>query len=177
MFLHGYLRKFALFELQRCRAGVFSLTGESLCSRRGASWNFKYNDFCSLCRDAATGKGSWKENSVVVGSSLGGRDLSVNMSDCGPSSLRVYGSTSADLVTVKDGMCDAADPELISLTRPPSSAASPLPADGENAAQDAQQSAGAQQEAEAQEVAETQQEAAAAEQGSSATESDTQQAS
>nr|AAD05559.1 microneme protein Etmic-2 [Eimeria tenella] len=130
-----------------------------------------------ISTDATTGKGSWKENSVVVGSSLSGRDLTVNLSDCGPSSLRVYGSASADLVTVKEGMCEADDPELIALTRPHTSAASPLPAEEGDVAQDAQQSAGAQQEAEAQEVGEPQQEAAAAEQGSSAAESDTQQSS
>nr|AAD05566.1 microneme protein Etmic-2 [Eimeria tenella] len=153
------------------------ISTEYLCSRRGVSRIFKYSDFCSLCRDATTGKGSWKENSVVVGSSLSGRDLTVNLSDCGPSSLRVYGSASADLVTVKEGMCEADDPELIALTRPHTSAASPLPAEEGDVAQDAQQSAGAQQEAEAQEVGEPQQEAVAAEQGSSAAESDTQQSS
>ncbi|CDJ36057.1 Microneme protein etmic-2/7h, related [Eimeria mitis] len=63
--------------------------------------------------------GSWHEASMDVSVGLIHRDVLVATSDCKPQSLRLYGSASADLVTPGEDMCQAAEPQLLSLTASP----------------------------------------------------------
>ncbi|CDJ50663.1 Microneme protein etmic-2/7h, related [Eimeria brunetti] len=63
--------------------------------------------------------GSWHEADITVGARMVHYDLKVNVGDCGPRSLRIYGSAHSDLVTADGSTCKAADPMLVSLQSPP----------------------------------------------------------
>lgn len=65
------------------------------------------------------GDGSWHETFVDVGVGINHRDVMVVVSDCVPHSLRIYGSSSADLVTADEKTCQATEPQLVNLTSPP----------------------------------------------------------
>ncbi|CDJ60099.1 Microneme protein etmic-2/7h, related [Eimeria maxima] len=65
------------------------------------------------------GDGSWHETFVDVGVGINHRDVMVVVSDCVPHSLRIYGSSSADLVTGDEKTCQATEPQLVNLTSPP----------------------------------------------------------
>lgn len=66
---------------------------------------------------AATGK--WHEGSAVVGARITGHDTQVSVNASAPKSFKIYGSQSADLLTVKEGQCDEVDPPLVEIQPSP----------------------------------------------------------
>ena len=69
------------------------------------------------CRQSETGaaNGSWHTISVLAGTGMNAHDLQLTVNDCGPRALKVYGSSSADLLTVKEGMCSEIDPPIVQI--------------------------------------------------------------
>ncbi|KAL8275799.1 hypothetical protein Esti_000362 [Eimeria stiedai] len=61
-------------------------------------------------------EGSWHSTYVDVGSGSFSTDFRVSISDCSPRFLKVFVSSSATFVTVKDQNCEVVDPLLVKVS-------------------------------------------------------------
>ncbi|KAL8453138.1 hypothetical protein Emed_001008 [Eimeria media] len=61
-------------------------------------------------------EGSWHSTYIDVGTGSLSTDFQVIVSDCSPRFLRVFVSSSATYVTVKDQNCEVVDPQLIKVS-------------------------------------------------------------
>lgn len=76
---------------------------------------------CSSSRESKTqsATGSWHEASTLAGTGMNTHDMQVKLNDCGPRAFKVYASSSADLLTAQEGMCDEIDPPLVEVVSQP----------------------------------------------------------